>query len=68
MTDADSASPVRGFKGQPIIAAGRDAVGIIYFDFRDDVTRGDGKAQFSWWFVRSNNRGRSGGATPQRPI
>jgi hypothetical protein len=59
MTDADSASPVRGFKGQPIIAAGRDAVGIIYFDFRDDLTRGDGRAQFSWWFVRSNNRGRS---------
>jgi hypothetical protein len=58
LTDADSASPARGFKGQPIIAAGRHALGILYYDFRDDA-RGDGKAEFSWWFVHSDNGGRT---------
>lgn len=59
LTKADSASRAHGFKGQPVIAAGRRSLGIIYYDFRDDVRRGDGKAQFSWWFLHSEDRGRS---------
>jgi hypothetical protein len=59
LTKADSASPAHGFKGQPIVAAGRRTLGILYFDFRDDARRGDGKAEFSWWFVHSDDRGRS---------
>ena len=59
MTNADSASRAHGFKGQPVVAAGRHAVGILYYDFRDDVRRGDGRAQFSWWFLHSDDSGRS---------
>lgn len=59
LTKADSASRARGFKGQPIIAAGRRSLGIVYYDFRDDVRRSDGKAEFSWWFLHSDNHGRT---------
>jgi hypothetical protein len=59
LTNADSASPARGFKGQPIVAAGRHSLGILYYDFRDDAQGGDGRAEYSWWFVHSDNRGRS---------
>jgi hypothetical protein len=59
LTNADSASRARGFKGQPIIAAGRGTLGILYYDFRDDARHGDGKALFSWWFVHSDNGGRT---------
>jgi hypothetical protein len=59
LTNADKGSRARGFKGQPIIAAGRRSLGILYFDFRDDTKQGDGKAQYSWWFAHSDNRGRS---------
>jgi hypothetical protein len=59
LTDADSASPVHGPKLQPTIAAGPDALGIIYYDFRDDTRPGDGHAAFSWWFEHSEDGGRS---------
>ena len=42
-----------------IHAAGRGTLGILYYDFRDAARRGDGKAQFSWWFVHSDNGGRT---------
>jgi hypothetical protein len=58
LTNADTGSPARGFKGQPIVAAGRHSLGILYFDFRDDTQSGDGKAEYSWWFVHSDNGGR----------
>jgi hypothetical protein len=59
LANPDTGSPARGFKGQPIIAAGRHDLGVLYFDFRDDARKGDGKAQFSWWFTRSHDGGRS---------
>jgi hypothetical protein len=59
MTDASSASPAQGPKLQPIIAAGPDALGILYYDFRDDTQPGDGRAEFSWWFDHSQDGGRS---------
>jgi hypothetical protein len=59
LTDADTASPVQGPKLQPIIAAGPDALGILYYDFRDDTRPGDGRAEFSWWFDHSEDGGRS---------
>ena len=59
LTNADKGSKAPGLKGQPIIAVSRDALGVVYFDFRDDRRRGDGKALFSWWFAYSRNGGRS---------
>lgn len=59
VTNADNGSRAHGFKGQPIIAAGRHALGVLYFDFRDDHRRGDGNAQFSYWFASSHNGGRT---------
>jgi hypothetical protein len=59
LTNADKGSRAHGFKGQPIIAAGRHELGVLYFDFRDDARKGDGKAQFSYWFARSRNGGRN---------
>lgn len=59
LTEADSASGARGFKGQPVIAASRHSLGILYYDFRDDLRRGDGKAEFSWWFLHSDDGGGS---------
>lgn len=59
LTEADSASGARGFKGQPIVAAGRHTLGVLYYDFRDDVRPGDGKAEFSWWFLHSDDDGHS---------
>lgn len=58
LTDADTASPVGGPKLQPIIAAGPDALGILYYDFRDSRP-GDGRAEFSWWFDHSEDGGHS---------
>lgn len=59
LANADSGSRTHGFKGQPTIAASRDGLGVLYFDFRDDARKGDGKAEFSWWFAYSHNGGRS---------
>jgi len=58
LTNADRGSRAHGFKGQPIIAAGRHSLGILYFDFRDDTNHGDGKALYSWWFAHSEDGGR----------
>ena len=59
LTNADTGSRTRAFKGQPTIAASSDALGVTYYDFRDDTRRGDGKAMFSWWFASSRDGGRS---------
>lgn len=59
LADADAASPAHGPKLQPIIAAGAGALGVLYFDFRDDVAHGDGHADFSWWFDHSEDGGRT---------
>ena len=59
LTNADEGSRAHGFKAQPTIAASRDALGVIYYDFRDDRRRGDGKTMFSWWFAYSRDGGRS---------
>jgi hypothetical protein len=56
---ADSGSRAHGLKLQPIVAAGRHALGILYYDFRDDRRHGDGRAQYAWWFLHSDNRGRT---------
>jgi hypothetical protein len=59
LTNAGHGSQAGGFKGQPTIAAGRHSLGIVYFDFRDDTSPGDGMAQYSWWFAHSDDGGRS---------
>jgi hypothetical protein len=55
--DAAVGSALRGPKLQPALAAGADSIGIVYYDFRDDRQPGDGKAEFSWWFLHSEDEG-----------
>lgn len=59
LPNADSGSSSHGLKLQPVIAAGRHALGILYYDFRDDHRRGDGHAMYSWWFLYSADHGRT---------
>ena len=57
VANADSASPAVGAKLQPIIAAGPKSLGVLYYDFRDAIQRGGGRAEYSWWFDHSENGG-----------